>query len=163
MAEAKWPTHIFGYPQRPGYGYKDQNNKDRTEVEAGPAVVRQKFSAVPSTFPVIFVWPAPILGVFEAWYRLHLKDGAAWFDGPLITGEGIAEHTVRFKGDYDAKADPERPGRWIVTAEWEAERRPGLTLEELNAIIAQYDFDALTAIDEFDDLSDALTLWEKGE
>jgi len=156
MAEQKWPTHVFGYPQRTGYGYKDQENKDRTDVEAGPAQVRRRFSTVPSTFPVTFVWPGATLAVFDAWYRHKLLDGEAWFDGPLITGEGITEHTIRFKGGYEAKADPARPGRWIVSAEWETEQRAGLTEAELDDLIATYDYDAVTASVEFEEITDAV-------
>jgi len=159
-SEIQWPAHVFGYPQMRGYGYRDQDNRIRTEVEAGPAQVRQMFRQVPSDFSVSIIMPTAVFGLFESWYRLKLDDGTAWFDGPIETGEGIAIHTIRFKQQYQAQRHG--PSRYIVTANWEAERRPGLTEEELDTIIDLYDHDAGEAIEDFEDLLDAMSLWDEG-
>ena len=160
-SEIQWPTHVFGYPQMQGYGYRDQDNRNRTDVESGPAHIRQKFRQVPSDFSISILMPTAVFGVFEAWYKLKLNDGTAWFDGPIETGEGLAIHTIRFKEQYQAQRHG--PCRYIVTATWEAERRPGLTEEELDALIEKYDHDALEAMTDFNDITDALGLfWSTG-
>lgn len=152
----QWPTYAFGYPQRNGYGYKDQSNIIRSQPEAGPAKERRRFSCVPSEFPVTFIMSDAVLAQFDGFHHYELLDGAKWFEAPLPTGMGSGRQLVKFKGDIGVDADPNRPGKWIVKGVWEVEERPRLSEDEYYAIKERYDHDAVTAQDEFDELGDVL-------
>ena len=132
MANDPWPTAL-GLPQISGYGYDDQPNELRTEVEAGPAQTRQLFRSVPTMFQGNWLWTTAQLGLFEAW-RKYVAPGGAWFDMHLLTGAGEALHTVRMVGT----PTPRMRGRnrWLVSARMEVEEKQVMNAEDM--VIAMY-------------------------
>ena len=147
-----WPS-AFGTPQMKGYSYQDQNNQQRTDVEGGPARVRRMFRQVPTQVQVAWIWTTTTLGMFEGWYRNVVKDGTAWFMGPVETGQGITMQEMRIKEYHPAKKGPRE---YQVSAVLELRMRPGLSAVETSVLSEDYGFDADLAIADFTDITETL-------
>jgi hypothetical protein len=117
-----------------GYAIKPANALARTEMEAGPARQRRRFTQVPRVVPVQFELTLDELATFEAWFDQQIHSGADWFDTTLINGQGLATMRARIKGDEDPPYDatPQGNGQvWMVKAVFEVEGMPQLTPAQL--------------------------------
>lgn len=136
-----WPVtlplpSIGGYSVHPGEAIL------RTEMEAGPARQRRRYTQVPSRISVRWIFRRDQFALFEAWYRWQAKEGGEWFDINLLGGLGLVVHEARFTRPFDAK--PRSGVLWDVSSELEIRERPVLT-EAALAIALDSDLAALFA------------------
>ena len=83
----RWPDRL-PLPTLEGYGIQPGEAVLRTEVEAGPARRRRRFTNVPSRIAVRWVLRPDQFALFEAWYRFAAAEGGAWFEIDLLGGLG---------------------------------------------------------------------------
>ncbi|CUW39670.1 conserved protein of unknown function [Magnetospirillum sp. XM-1] len=138
-----WPDKL-PLPTFENYGIEPQDGVLRTEMEAGPARQRRRYTQTPTRIPVRWRFTQWEFGIFEAWYKWKGKEGATWFSMDLLGGLGIVAHEARFVGSGNSpyKANPQRGGpgqgsRWIVTTTLEIRERPVLTEPALNIVLAE--------------------------
>ncbi|WP_173975895.1 hypothetical protein [Magnetospirillum sp. LM-5] len=143
-----WPARL-PLPTFDGYALEPQDATSRTDMEAGPARQRRRFTGTPTRIPVRWRFRDVDFATFEAWFRLKLADGADWFAISLLGGIGIAAHEARFVGQGNApyKAVPGRGGVWIVTSVLEIRERPMLDEGALDILLAEDVSGLLAAID----------------
>ena len=142
-ATVSWPDKL-PLPTFEGYGIEPQDGVLRTEMEAGPARQRRRYTQTPSRIPVRWRFSQLEFGIFEAWYKWKGKEGATWFSMTLLGGIGMGPHEARFVGSGNSpyKASPQRGGlgqgaRWIVTTTLEIRERPVLSEPALNIVLAE--------------------------
>ena len=75
-----WPVTLPPAPA-PGAARQSQDARLRTPTDAGPAIVRRRYTAVPS----VLSWTIPVLSgtqaqALEAFYETDLEEGALRFD-----------------------------------------------------------------------------------
>lgn len=117
-----------------GYAIKPGKALARTEMEAGPARQRRRFTQVPRLIPVTFELTLDELATFEAWFDQQIHSGADWFDTTLLNGKGLSSMRARIKGDEDPpyEATPQGNGQvWQVKTVFEVEGMPQLTPAQL--------------------------------
>jgi hypothetical protein len=136
-----WPTTL-PLPTVQGYGIRPGEAILRTEMEAGPARQRKRFTQVPSRVSVRWRMKREQFALFEAWYRWQAKEGGEWFAIDLLGGIGLTSHEARFTRQFDAR--PLGGTLWEITSELEIRERPTLTPDAL-AIALESDMAALFA------------------
>lgn len=124
---------VLPAPTVGGYSYKPQENVIRTDMEAGPARQRRRFTREATTVSLQFIFTQTEMGVFEYWFRNEAKHGASWFDMNLASGAGIQQVQARFVAPYKAKALPGL--NYEVTGDVEVDLMP---------VISQAEYDNLT-------------------
>ncbi|MBI5121345.1 MAG: hypothetical protein HZA67_10090 [Rhodospirillales bacterium] len=123
-----WPTTL-PLPTVQGYGIRPGEAILRTEMEAGPARQRKRFTNVPTRIAVRWLMKREQFALFEAWYRWQAKEGGEWFEIPLLGGLGLVTHEARFTRQFDAKL---MGGvLWEISSELEIRERPTLSQDEL--------------------------------
>ena len=144
-----WPATL-PLPTVQGYGIRPGEAILRTEMEAGPARQRKRFTQVPTRIAVRWVMRREQFALFEAWYRWRAKEGGEWFEIPLLGGLGLVTHQARFTRQFDAKL---MGGvLWEIASELEIRERPTLTQDAL-AIALDSDLALiLTSIDRLHNL-----------
>ncbi|MGO3868926.1 MAG: hypothetical protein ACTJH7_02515 [Alcaligenes sp.] len=111
-------------PVRDGYGIKHTQPFQRTQMEDGRARQRRRFSSVPSTVNVSWIFKSDNeAALFEAWFRDAVNDGAEWFNSPLKTPIGEGQYVCRFVSMYTGP-DPIGARAWRVNAVLETWERP---------------------------------------
>ncbi len=134
-----WPSTL-PLPSIEGYGVHPGEAILRTDMEAGPARQRRRFTQVSSRISVRWVMRRDQFALFEAWYRWHAKEGGEWFDIDLLGGVGLTVHEARFTRQFEARI---KSGvLWEVTSELEIRERPVLSEDGL-AIALDSDLAAL--------------------
>ena len=68
----------------------------RSEFEAGPARVRQRFTSVVPTFAFSITMTVNEFEIFKSFYNFTLGNGSAWFFVNLWSGQMYSEHQARF-------------------------------------------------------------------
>ena len=136
-----WPDRL-PLPTIEGYGIRPGEAILRTEMEAGPARQRRRFTNVPSRITVRWVMRAEQFLLFEAWYRWAAAEGGAWFEIDLLGGLGLLAQEARFTRQFDAR--PWRGRLWEVTSELEIRARPTLSEGGLALVLAE-DIEGLNA------------------
>ena len=119
-----WPDRL-PLPTIEGYGIRPGEAILRTEMEAGPARQRRRFTNVPSRITVRWVMRAEQFLLFESWYRWAAAEGGAWFEIDLLGGLGLLAQEARFTRQFEAR--PYRGRLWEVTSELEVRARPTLS------------------------------------
>ncbi len=135
----RFPKHL-PYPTVEGYTIKPDEAIVRTDMEAGPARQRRRYSQTPSKISVRWVMKREQFSLFEAWYKYHAKEGAEWFYITLLGGLGLLEQEARFTKQFEAKLL--NGFLWEVTSELEIRDRPTLSEGALN-ILLDCDYDKL--------------------
>ena len=138
---AVWPGQL-PLPTIEGYGIQPGEAILRTEMEAGPARQRRRFTNVPSRIAVRWVMRAAQFLLFEAWYRWAAAEGGAWFEIDLLGGLGLLPQEARFTRQFEAR--PYRGRLWEVTSELEVRARPTLSDGGL-ALVLTEDIEGLNA------------------
>jgi hypothetical protein len=148
-----YPTDRLSLPVIPGYAIEPQDPIARTDMEAGPARHRRRWTTTPTVFQATFVFTRYELAIFEGWFVHVADEGAAWFNIPLLSGLGVVLHEARFRSPY--RAVPNNGGGTVnselftVTVAMEIRLRPILDAGA-TAIVLDSDIDALYAtIDSF--------------
>jgi len=124
----EWPATL-PLPSVEGYGVNPGEAILRTEMEAGPARQRRRFTQVPSRIGVRWVFRREQFALFEAWYRWQAKEGAEWFEIDLLGGLGLVAHEARFTRQFESRL--KNALLWEVTSELEIRERPVLTEDAL--------------------------------
>lgn len=126
---ATWPTTL-PRPQVPGYALEPGQAFLRTQMDAGPARQRRRFSTTPTAVPVSVRLTKDQLATFEAWHHYEIADGTGWFTVTIANGKGLVSCEARFSGPY--KAVPESSIlRWSISSTFEVRSMPILTEAEL--------------------------------
>ena len=133
-----WPNRL-PLPTFEGTSLEPQDSCLRTEMEAGPARQRRRFTQAPTRMPVRWRFRDVDFATFEAWFKLKVGSGAIWFSITLLGGTGLATHEARFlgQGGVPYKAVPSRGGIWIVTSVLEIRERPVLDEGALEILLAE--------------------------
>jgi len=129
-----WPSTL-PLPTIEGYGVHPGEAILRTEMEAGPARQRRRFTQVPSRISVRWILRRDQFALFEAWYRWHAKEGGEWFEIDLLGGIGLSVHDARFTRQFAARLL--HGSRWEVSSELEIRERPVLTEDALAIALAE--------------------------
>ncbi|HER27500.1 MAG TPA: hypothetical protein ENI69_10365 [Rhodospirillales bacterium] len=129
-----WPSTL-PLPSIQGYGLHPGEAILRTEMEAGPARQRRRYTQVPSRISVRWMFQRDQFALFEAWYRWHAKEGGEWFTIELRGGIGMVPHEARFTRQFTASLLP--ANRWEVSSDLEIRERPVLNEEALNVALAE--------------------------
>ena len=127
-----WPVTL-PLPTVENYAVQPGDAVVRTDMEAGLARQRRRFTDVPSIIGVRWLFTRNQFAVFEAWYKLYAKEGAEFFDIDLLGGIGITTHTARFTRQFDAKLF--NGLFWEVTSQLEIRERPTLDDEALEILL----------------------------
>ena len=128
------------YPTVQGYAIKPGEAIVRTEMEAGPARQRRRYTQTPSRITVQWLMTAMQFSLFEAWYKYHAKEGAEWFVIILLGGLGLIEQEARFTQQFTAQL--QNGTLWAITSELEIRDRPTLQEDSL-AVLLENDFEKL--------------------
>ena len=137
----RWPEGL-PLPTIEGYGISPGEAILRTEMEAGPARQRRRFTDVPSRIAVRWVMDRDEFAFFEAWYRWAAAEGGAWFEIELLGGLGLVPQEARFTRQFEAR--PYRGRLWEVVSQLEIRVRPTLSEAAMN-ILLDDDLPGLTA------------------
>jgi hypothetical protein len=123
-----WPATL-PLPSVEGYGVNPGEAILRTEMEAGPARQRRRFTQVPSRITARWLFRREQFALFEAWYRWQAKEGGEWFLIDLLGGLGLVSHEARFTRQFESRL--KNAVLWEVTSELEIRERPVLTEDAL--------------------------------
>ncbi len=140
-----WPTTL-PLPSIEGYGLHPGEAILRTEMEAGPARQRRRYTQVPSRISARWVFRREQFALFEAWYRWHAKEGGEWFEINLLGGLGLVIHEARFTRPFDAQ--PRSGVLWEVSSELEIRERPTLDEDALEIFLESDPTALLASINE---------------
>ena len=127
-----WPKTL-PLPTIDGYGVHPGEAILRTEMEAGPARQRRRFTQVPSRISVRWLFRREQFALFEAWYRWHAKEGGEWFEIDLMGGLGLVGHEARFTRQFEARL--KNGVLWEVTSDLEIRERPTLDGDALDIFL----------------------------
>ena len=126
------------YPTTEGYAIKPGEAIVRTDMEAGPARQRRRYTQTPSKISVRWVMNREQFSLFEAWYKYYAKEGAEWFNITLLGGLGLMEQEARFTQQFEAKLL--NGYLWEITSELEIRDRPTLSEGALGILLdCEYD------------------------
>ena len=129
-----WPETL-PLPTVEGYGIQPGDAILRTEMEAGPARQRRRFTQVPSRVSVRWIMRRDQFALFEAWYRWQAKEGGAWFEIELLGGLGLLTQEARFTRQFQAQL---LGGTlWEIRSELEIRERPVLDEGLLNLLLSE--------------------------
>lgn len=129
-----WPETL-PLPTVEGYGIQPDDAILRTEMEAGPARQRRRFTQVPSRVSVRWIMRRDQFALFEAWYRWQAKEGGAWFEIELLGGLGLLTQEARFTRQFQAQL---LGGTlWEIRSELEIRERPVLDEGLLNLLLSE--------------------------
>ena len=120
------------YPTVEGYTIKPDEAIIRTEMEAGPARQRRRYSQTPSKISAKWIMSPEQFSLFEAWYKYHSQEGAEWFYITLLGGLGLIEQEARFTQQFEASLL--NGLLWIVSSELEIRDRPTLSEAEMDIL-----------------------------
>ena len=134
MTTVTWPDRLPA-PTIVGYGVQPGEAIVRTEMEAGPARQRRRFTQVPSHVSVRWVMDDLQFALFEAWYKFYAKEGAEWFSVNLYGGLGTQAQEARFTRQFHATLVT--GACWEVTSELEIREWPTLTVGGLDIVLRE--------------------------
>ena len=128
------------YPTVEGYSIRPDEAIVRTEMEAGHARQRRRYTQTPSKIAVKWILSPEQFSVFESWYKYYAKEGAEWFTINLLGGIGLTEQEARFTEQFEASLL--NGYLWQITSQLEIRDRPTLTADAME-IVMDSDFRGL--------------------
>lgn len=131
--DLNWPVAL-PKPLLEPHGYKPQPPVIRTDMEQGAARHRRRSTCVPTLVPFGLLLTDAEQAMFESWVDHYAQYGAAWFNVPLRSAIGLADHEARFHGELEYKLI--RRDLWRVDGTFEVRERPMMSLEDLDDLIA---------------------------
>ncbi len=135
MSEITWPSTL-PLPTVQGYGVQPGEAILRTEMEAGLARQRRRFTDVPTKVSVRWIMRRDQYAIFEGWYRWHAREGASWFAITLLGGLGLLEQEARFTRQFSSRLLAGGT-LWEITSELEIRERPVLDEGLLNLLLSE--------------------------
>jgi hypothetical protein len=130
-----WPPTL-PLPTVQGYSVQPEDAILRTEMEAGLARQRRRFTNVPTKVSVRWIMRRDQYAIFEGWYRWQAKEGANWFTITLLGGLGLLEQEARFTRQFSARLLA-GGALWEITSELEIRERPVLDEGLLNLLLSE--------------------------
>jgi len=128
-----WPQTL-PLPTVQGYSVQPGEAILRTEMDAGLARQRRRFTNVPTKVQVRWIMRRDQYAVFEGWYRWKAREGANWFYVTLLGGLGLLEQEARFTRQFTSQLVAGGT-LWEVTSELEIRERPVLDEGLLNLLL----------------------------
>lgn len=128
------------YPTVDGYVIRPDEAIVRTDMEAGPARQRRRYTQTPSKISVRWIMNREQFALFDAWYKYQAKEGAEWFFITLLGGVGLTEQEARFTQQFEAGLF--NGYLWEISCELEIRDRPTLSEEEMD-VVAEIDLASL--------------------
>lgn len=135
MIDITWPSTL-PLPTVQGYAVQPGDSILRTEMEAGLARQRRRFTDVPTKVSVRWIMRRDQYAIFEGWYRWHAKEGANWFAITLLGGLGLLEQEARFTRQFSSRLLAGGT-LWEITSELEIRERPVLDEGLLNLLLSE--------------------------
>ena len=135
MSDITWPSTL-PLPTVQGYGVQPGEAILRTEMEAGLARQRRRFTDVPTKVSVRWIMRRDQYAIFEGWYRWHAREGASWFAITLLGGLGLLEQEARFTRQISSRLLAGGT-LWEITSELEIRERPVLDEGLLNLLLSE--------------------------
>ena len=135
MRDITWPSTL-PLPTVQGYGVQPGEAILRTEMEAGLARQRRRFTDVPTKVSVRWIMRRDQYAIFEGWYRWHAREGASWFAITLLGGLGLLEQEARFTRQFSSRLLAGGT-LWEITSELEIRERPVLDEGLLNLLLSE--------------------------
>jgi len=135
MSDITWPQTL-PLPTVQGYGVYPGDATARTEMEAGLARQRRRFTDVPTKVSVRWIMRRDQYAIFEGWYRWHAREGASWFAITLLGGLGLLEQEARFTRQFSSRLLAGGT-LWEITSELEIRERPVLDEGLLNLLLSE--------------------------
>ena len=135
MSDITWPQTL-PLPTVQGYGVQPGEAILRTEMEAGLARQRRRFTDVPTKVSVRWIMRRDQYAIFEGWYRWQAKEGANWFTITLLGGLGLLDQEARFTRQFSARLLAGGT-LWEITSELEIRERPVLDEGLLNLLLSE--------------------------
>ena len=135
MSDITWPSTL-PLPTVQGYGVQPGEAILRTEMEAGLARQRRRFTDVPTKVSVRWIMRRDQYAIFEGWYRWHAREGANWFAITLLGGLGLLEQEARFTRQFSSRLLAGGT-LWEITSELEIRERPVLDEGLLNLLLSE--------------------------
>lgn len=114
MATQVFPQSLPGVSSS-SYSIKLTSGVVRTEVDAGYARVRRRFTQTPRDMDVKWKFTMDEFKIFESFFNYDIFGGASWFYIDLFDGSGQSQFVARFKQPYTAGTIA-REYMWEVTA-----------------------------------------------
>ncbi len=130
-----WPPTL-PLPTVQGYSVQPEDAILRTEMEAGLARQRRRFTNVPTKVSVRWIMRRDQYAIFEGWYRWQAKEGANWFTITLLGGLGLLDQEARFTRQFSARLLAGGT-LWEITSELEIRDRPVLDEGLLNLLLSE--------------------------
>lgn len=135
MSDITWPSTL-PLPTVQGYAVQPGEAILRTEMEAGLARQRRRFTDVPTKVSVRWIMRRDQYAIFEGWYRWHAREGASWFAITLLGGLGLLEQEARFTRQFSSRLLAGGT-LWEITSELEIRERPVLDEGLLNLLLSE--------------------------
>jgi hypothetical protein len=117
-----WPATL-PMPTVQGYSVQPGDAILRTEMDAGLARQRRRFTNVPTRVQVRWIMRRDQYAIFEGWYRWKAREGANWFFITLLGGLGLLDHKARFTRQFTSQLIAGGT-LWEITSELEIRERP---------------------------------------
>ena len=133
--EILWPDTL-PLPTVQGYNIQPGDTILRTEMDAGLARQRRRFTNAPTKVSVRWIMRRDQYAIFEGWYRWHAKEGANWFSITLLGGLGLLEQEARFTRQFASRLLAGGT-LWEITSELEIRERPVLDEGLLNLLLSE--------------------------
>lgn len=118
MTDIVWPPVLPQVLQLKGLGAKRKNNVIRTEMDAGPAKIRRRYTVTEKVFEGSIIITEFQRKILENWYQNTIGDGTLRFQ--MKDPQTLLPAEFRFTEDY---SEDSIDGLWKIT----------MKLEKLNA------------------------------
>lgn len=105
-----WPSTLPQSPQISGYSEQPQSQVLRSQMDAGPAKSRRRFTAAATDVPVQYLLSQAQVATFQDWFENDLAGGALPFDWP--PGRTRAAVSAQIVGDPPYTLEPMGSGQW---------------------------------------------------
>ena len=133
--DTKWPDTL-PLPTVEGYNVEPGDTIIRTEMDAGLARQRRRFTDSPTRIAVRWIMRRNQYAIFEGWYRWHAKEGANFFTINLLGGLGLIDQEARFTKQFTSRLLAGGT-LWEVRSELEIRERPVLDEGALNLALTE--------------------------
>jgi hypothetical protein len=103
-----WPTNLNHLPEQGSWSYKPVSDNARTDMEAGPARTRRRFTSYLAETDFTVVMSYQEIEIFKAFVADDLYQAAAWFQMEVFVGGEYKISVVRFrdaKNPYETSDD----------------------------------------------------------
>ena len=131
MALAAWPD-LLPNPLASGYSYQAQAPFIRTNMDSGLARQRRRFTRIPSTVSVSWIFTQEQLALFEGFVHYDISDGSDWFAAKIANGQEL--RSVKARMTAAPKIDLIEPGIWHASVQMETMDMPMATVDEYEVL-----------------------------